>query len=328
MTIPVANWRRTIRALLTRGRPEFASTISLVACTLLALGSIVLGVIQRSLIMQTNGYIALIDIGNSLLFLAAVQRSSRQADVTFNYGYGKYESLAILVSANLLIVLTIFTLGEAFSFARRPPVDVNSLILAGWAVLSFVVMRYTARLLERYASRFHMPMLRYDAELWRADSWMELGVLSGIGISAALRTIDRTDIAAILDIVASIVLLLVTLRVPLKHGREAFRQLLDRTLPDEAQYEILAIIAENVRNMCAFNSVHTRQSGRDIFIEIDLVMPFDYTLRELYELERSILDSLRAKFPTAIPRVYVTPCDGSCEHDGTSTCPIKTLRSI
>ncbi|MBU3741098.1 MAG: cation diffusion facilitator family transporter [Candidatus Kapabacteria bacterium] len=326
MTLPVANWRRTVRALLTRGRPEFASTVSLLACTLLALGSIALGVIQRSLIMQTNGYIALIDIGNSLLFLAAVQRSSRQADVTFNYGYGKYESLAILVSANLLIVLTIFTLGEAFSFARRPPVDVNSVFLAGWAMLSFVVMRYTARLLERYANRFHMPMLRYDAELWRADSWMELGVLSGIGISAALRTIDRSNIAAILDIAASIILLLVALRVPLKHGREAFRQLLDRTLPDQAQYEILAIIAENVRNMCAFNSVHTRQSGRDIFIEIDLVMPFDYTLGQLYELERSILDNLRAKFPTAIPRVYVTPCDRSCEHDGVSSCPIKVLR--
>jgi divalent metal cation (Fe/Co/Zn/Cd) transporter len=78
--------------------------------------------------------------------------------------------------------------------------------------------------------------------------------------------------------------------------------------------------------MCAFNSVHTRQSGRDIFIEIDLVMPYDYTLGQLYELEQSILDSLRGKFPTAIPRVYVTPCDGGCEHDGVSSCPIKVHR--
>lgn len=327
MNIPVANWRRTIRTLLTRGRPEFASTVSLLACSALALGSIILGAVQRSLIMQTNGYIALIDIGNSLLFLAAVQRSTRRADLTFNYGYGKYESLAVLVSANLLIVLTIVTLSEAVSFARRPPVDVNSLLLGGWAVISFMVMRYTARLLERYARRFHMPMLRYDAELWRADSLMEIGVLAGIGISAGLRAVNQTDIAAVLDIVASIMLLLVALRVPIKHGSEAYRQLLDRTLPDEAQYEILAIIAQNVNNMCAFNSVHTRQSGRDIFIEIDLVMPYDYTLGQLYELEKSILDSLRGKFPTAIPRVYVTPCDGGCEHDGVSSCPIKMHRT-
>jgi len=325
MSIPVANWRRSIRTLLTRGRPEFASTMSLLACAFLALGSIILGSVQHSLVMQTNGYIALIDIGNSMLFLAAVQRSTRQADVTFNYGYGKYESLAILVSANLLVVLTIVTLGDAVSFAQRPPADVNSLLLAAWATASLFVTRSTARLLERYAVRFHMPMLRYDAELWRADSWMELGVLVGIGISAGVRLFD-SSVALILDITASILLLLVALRVPITHGREAFRQLLDRTLPDEAQYEILAIVAENVRNMCAFHSVHTRQSGRDIFIEIDLVMPFDYTLAELYELETSMIDSLRAKFPTAIPRIYVTPCDGSCEHNGTTTCPVKAFR--
>lgn len=326
MTLPLSNWRRSIRALLTRGRPEYASTVSLIACVVLAAGSIVIGLVQRSLIVQTNGYIALIDIGNSLLFLAAVQRSTRRADVTFNYGYGKYESLAILVSANLLVVLTVFTLGEAVSFYRRPPVDTNSLILAGWTTMSFLVMRTTARLLDRYADRFHMPMLRYDAELWRVDSWMELGVLVGIGASAGLRAFKLSGVAAGFDVAASILLLLIALQVPIKHGREAFRQLLDRTLPDNVQYEILAIIAENFDRMCEFRSVHTRQSGKDIFIEIDLVMPYDYTLAQLYELEKTILDGLRTKFPTAIPRVYVTPCDGKCERDGVSYCPIKMAR--
>jgi cation diffusion facilitator family transporter len=326
MTVPFSNWRRNVRALMTRGRPEYASMISLIACVILAAGSIVIGLVQRSLIVQTNGYIALIDIGNSLLFLAAVQRSTRRADVTFNYGYGKYESLAILVSANLLVVLTIFTLGEAVAFFRRPPVDMNSLLLVGWALLSFVVMRSTARLLDRYADRFHMPMLRYDAELWRVDSLMEIGVLVGIGAGAVLRALKMSSLAAGLDVAASILLILIALKVPIKHGREAFRQLLDRTLPDNVQYEILAIIAENFDRMCEFKSVHTRQSGKDIFIEIDLVMPYDYTLAQLYELEKTILDGLRGKFPTAIPRVYVTPCDGKCERDGVSYCPIKMAR--
>jgi divalent metal cation (Fe/Co/Zn/Cd) transporter len=89
------------------------------------------------------------------------------------------------------------------------------------------------------------------------------------------------------------------------------------------QYEILGVIAENHDRMCEFKSVHTRQSGKDIFIEIDLVMPYDYRLEELYTLESTILGKLHGSFPTAIPRVYVTPCDRSCDHPTGTTCPVK-----
>lgn len=309
--------------MLRRNAPQYASAISLIACIFLAAISLGIGLVQRSLIVQTNGYIALIDIGNSLLFLAAVQQSMRDPDITFNYGYGKYESLAILVSANLLIVLTIITLSEAVVIFQSPPEDSNTFLLLAWSAVSFLVMRVTGRLLNRYANRFHMPMLRYDAELWRVDSWMEIGVFGSLILSGALQYTGSYATAAVFDGVFSIALLLAAIQVPLKHGAEAFRQLLDRTLPDEMQYEILAVIADNHDRMCEFKSVHTRRSGKDIFIEIDLVMPFDYTLEHLYQLEADILKGLHEKFPTAVPRVYVTPCDHQCEHAGGSTCPVK-----
>ncbi|MDZ4745593.1 MAG: cation diffusion facilitator family transporter [bacterium] len=319
----VGRARRMIRNILRRDAPEFASALSLVACVILAIGSLVLGALEHSLIIQTNGFITLIDIGNSLLFLAAVQRSSRNPDLTFNYGYGKYESLAILASATLLTILTFYTLIEAVNVFRQPPVAHNLWLLLSWSVLSLIVMRITANSLDRYANRFHMPMFRYDAELWRVDSWLELGVMGGLVVGGLLFMAEMTEAAVIVDGVSAIVLLLVTLKVPFTHGREAFRQLLDRTLPDEMQYEIIAIIAQNYRHMCEFKSVHTRQSGKDIFIEIDLVMPFDYTLEQLYALEANILSELRERFPTAIPRVYVMPCDRSCMSALGSTCPVK-----
>jgi len=317
--------RRRIARYLRRDTPLHASTMSLLACIVLAGGSLLLGLVEKSLIVQTNGLIALIDIGNSLLFIAAVERSTRSPDMAFNYGYGKYESLAILVSANLLIVVTIFTLINAVSVIEHPPVDSNTWLLGTWAALSFVLMRNTARRLERYAKRFHQPMLRYDAELWRVDSVVEIGVVAMILINGLLQYLGWISTAAVMDSVASIGLVLITLKAPLTHGREAFRQLLDRTLPDRMQYEILAIIADNTNRMCEFKGVHTRQSGRDIFIEIDLVMPYDYSLEHLYDLEQEILKRLRATFPTAVPRVYVTPCDHSCDLPEGTMCPVKKM---
>ena len=314
---------QTLRQLLQRDTPQHASFLSLIACTLLALTTIGIGVLEDSLIVTTNGYIALIDISTSLLFLAAVQQSMRRPDLTFNYGYGKYESLAILLSANLLIALSIYTLSQAVLLVQQPEAHEASLIPIIWSTASLFIMRWTGRMLRRYANRFHMPMLKYDAELWRTDSWMELGVVCSLVASAALQIAGYYAIGATLDALVSVALIVVALKVPLTHGREAFRQLLDRTLPDEMQYEILGVIAENHDRMCEFKSVHTRKSGKDIFIEIDLVMPYDYRLEELYKLESTILASLHGSFPTAIPRVYVTPCDRSCDHATGTTCPVK-----
>jgi cation diffusion facilitator family transporter len=314
---------QTLRQLLRRDTPQYASFVSLVACIVLALTTIGIGVLEDSLIVTTNGYLALIDIGTSLLFLAAVQQSMRRPDLTFNYGYGKYESLAILLSANLLFALSIYTLSQAVHLVIQPEAHQASIFPIAWSTISLFIMRWTGRLLRRYANRFHMPMLKYDAELWRTDSWMELGVLSSLILSAGLQLAGYIALGATLDALVSVALIVVALKVPLKHGREAFRQLLDRTLPDEMQYEILGVIAENHDRMCEFKSVHTRQSGKDIFIEIDLVMPYDYRLEELYTLESKILDKLHGSFPTAIPRVYVTPCDRSCDHSTGTTCPVK-----
>ncbi len=314
---------QALRQLLRRDTPQYASFVSLLACIVLALTTIGIGVIEDSLIVTTNGYLALIDISTSLLFLAAVQQSMRRPDLTFNYGYGKYESLAILLSANLLFALSIYTLSQAVTLVQHPETHPVSWFPIAWSTASLFIMRWTGRLLRRYANRFHMPMLKYDAELWRTDSWMELGVLASLIISAGLQFAGFYKVGATLDALVSVALIVIALKVPLRHGREAFRQLLDRTLPDEMQYEILAVIAENHDRMCEFKSVHTRQSGKDIFIEIDLVMPYDYRLEELYTLESTILDKLHGSFPTAIPRVYVTPCDRSCDHTAGTTCPVK-----
>jgi cation diffusion facilitator family transporter len=315
--------RRRLLKYLRRDSPLHASTISLLACILVATGSIIIGTFESSLVVQTNGLIAIIDVISSLLFLAAVERSTRAPDLSFNYGYGKYESLAILVSATLLIVVTGFTIGNFIDAIQDPPESADTWLLFAWTFLSFIIMRATATRLEEYAKRHHQPMLRYDADLWRADSWVEVGVIFSIVGGGVLLWADHINAALLLDGIASIALLVFTLKVPLQHGREAFRQILDRTLPDKMQYEIIGIIAENHDRMCEFKSVHTRQSGRDIFIEIDLVMPFDQTLEQLYDLEDGILKSLHGRFPTAIPRVYVTPCDRSCVLPQGTTCPVK-----
>jgi divalent metal cation (Fe/Co/Zn/Cd) transporter len=168
-----------------------------------------------------------------------------------------------------------------------------------------------------------MPLLDYDADAWRNDSYIEFGVIINLIIGAFLGHYNLEKYATYIDSSAAIILVIFCLKVPLTHGKDALNQLLDRTLPESMQFDIIAVIAENINRMCEFKSTSTRRSGKDIFIEIDVVMPYDFTLEEAFKLEEDIHTSIKEKYPTALPRLYATPCQKDCIYDNSSHCPVK-----
>jgi divalent metal cation (Fe/Co/Zn/Cd) transporter len=167
-----------------------------------------------------------------------------------------------------------------------------------------------------------MPILKYDSELWKMDGFIELGVLANLLIASVLLYYGESKIAVIFDSIFAIIISIIALRVPLKGSQEALNQILDKTLPDEIQFDIIAVVAENLNDMCEFKQVHTRQSGKDIFIELDIVLPFDSTIETKFGFEKQLQDKIKEKYPTAISRVYAVACDKDCIFGGTRRCPV------
>lgn len=313
-----------IRDFFNPNSPVFASRISLIICILLALGGITIGMLENSLAVQINGVIATIDILNSFLFLNAVNQSVKSPDFIYNYGYGKYESISILAAAIMLSVVLLYTIIEAVSnWGSVGEQTGNYYILLGFSSLSFIGMLNMYKLQKRLAKRFNMSILDFDAENWKVDSIIEVGVLFNLILGAVLNSLGYYKTSVVIDSTTALLLLAFAMKVPLKGSRDALNQLLDRTLPESIQFDIIAVVAENLNNMCEYKQVHTRRSGKDIFIEIDITMPYDYTLNEIMYLENQMKNLIKDKYPTAIPRIYVTPCDGDCVHGGVSNCPIK-----
>jgi cation diffusion facilitator family transporter len=314
--------------LFNRSTPLFATRISFLICLALAVFGILIGLSEGSLAVQTNGLIAAIDVLNSLLFIAAINQSIRQPDYVFNYGYGKYESLAVLSSAILLIVILVYTLIEAISDFGSPKPMGNHNVLLLLSGGSFICMVFMAKYLKKTAKRFHIPMIEYDSALWLTDSYFEIGVFINLLSGKLLTAFGYDSLAKIIDSSSAIILIFIALYVPMKHGKDALDQLLDRTLPEQIQFDIIAVIAENFNRMCEFKTVHTRKSGKDIFIELDIVMPYDFTLEQIHSLEKDIQSSLTTKYPTSYVRLYFTPCGRDCLHYGKDTCPIKAANKM
>ncbi len=304
-----------------------STRLSLLVGIILASAGIVLGYLESSLAVQINGFIALIDVVNSILLMIAVNHSVRTPDYVFNYGYGKYESLTLLLSAILLLGVLGFAFWELIqTYANIESTSGNYSLLSFYSFLTFFVMYGMYKYQLSSSKRFRMPILKFDAEIWKMDSFIELGVLANLLLGVILIAVDYNQLAKQIDSLTAIGLTALALRVPLKGSKEALNQLLDKTLPDDIQFEIIAVVAENVNEMCEFKSVHTRQSGKDIFVELDIILPYDYTMDEKYAIEKKMQKQIQSVYPTAISRIYAVPCPKDCIMHGIRKCPVHLFK--
>lgn len=308
--------------------PVFTTRISLILTILIAAFGIILGVLEDSLTVKTNGIISALDILNSYLFLNAVNMSVRNPDYIYNYGYGKYESISILGSSLLLLLVLGYTSIEAFTnFNKTGIEDSNYFILMSFSAVSFLIMRFIYRIQKRASKKYGMPILEYDANLWKNDSYIELFVFISLILGLVLQLIGLRYIGLMVDSGLAIVLTLFALIVPIQGSRQALNQLLDRTISEELQLKFLSVVTKNHTNICEYKNIHTRQSGKDIFVELDIILPFDETMEYKDKLEKQISEEIIDYSPNAVPRVYAKACDGKCIINNVRNCPIHKFRS-
>ncbi len=315
-------WLRRFSQWFDPHTPLFGARIGLLVTLLLAVGGIALGLWTGSLTVQSDGIVAATDVLTSLLFLAALRHSFRSPDVIHNYGYGKYESLGILLNSLLLAFALLYAGGEIFSsFEVYHPIS-QYLPLIAYSALSLVLLGALSKLQRWYAERYQMPLLAYDADLWKLDAYAEAGVLVSLIVGNWLTQNGYTEAARWLDFTIALALLLLNIALILPHVRGALNQLLDRTLPESIQLAVLAVIVEHLHEICEFRQLHTRQSGRDLFMELDVVMPFDMPMEQAYATEQRIQQAIRERYPTAIVRLYAVPCPRDCVQNGQRFCPV------
>lgn len=318
----LSSWFRT-------DSPVFSTRISLVLTIFISIFGITLGIIEDSLAVKTNGIISALDILNSFLFLNAVNMSVRNPDYIFNYGYGKYESISILGSSLLLLLVLGYTSIEAVTnFGKTGVGESNYYVLMVFSSISFLLMILVYKIQKRSSKKFGMPILEYDASLWKNDSYIEVFVLMNLIAGLVLQSIGFRYIGLMVDSGVAIALTLFALVVPLQGSRKALNQLLDRTVSDEVQMKFLSVVTQNHKNICEFKAIHTRQSGKDIFIELDIVLPYDETMEYKDTLEKKIAKEIVELNPNAVPRVYAVACDGKCLNENSRNCPIHKYRSL
>src|SRR5512140_946780 len=156
-------------ALVNREKQKVA-LYSVVAGAGLTLFKVVVAISTGSLAILAESAHSGLDLISSLTTFAAVGISARPADVTHNFGHGKFENLSALVEMLLLLATVVWVLYEAIQrlFFRDVAVDASP-----WAFLvmgvSISIDASRSRALTDVARRSHSQALEADALNYRND---------------------------------------------------------------------------------------------------------------------------------------------------------------
>lgn len=278
--------------------------------------------IYNSILLKVYSLISVVDLLILSLLYQASKKSINTPDLIFNFGFGKHENLAVVISSIILpIIFMHFVYSSAYSVIYSD-IAIHNLILIIISAFIALLSKVKEYCINSFYSNSNLLLFK-NLMRNKTKSGVNLEILIFAAVTFMTLIQNKIGLNIIYsDIAFSAVIMLYLMYLPLKSLKNAVSQLLDKTLPEEILFDFLSVIIEHFNYMCEYKSMRTRRSGDDIFVDIDIVMPNDIALEKVNHLENSIKSKLCEKYPNAHPRVYAQPCAKNCIYKNNGSCPI------
>lgn len=262
----------------------------------LLLFKFVAGIVGHSSAMVADAIHSLSDFATDVIVIIFVRISGKPKDKSHDYGHGKYETLAMTIIGIALLAVAI---GILYSGVMKITAWLNDTeleapgLLALWAALLSVVLKEAV---YRYSmiKAHQLQSQAVEANAWhhRSDALSSIG--TAIGIGGAIFLGQRWTV---LDPIASLIVGLFIIKVSINLLRRGIGDLMEQSLPDEVETEILQLTA-SVTGIAEPHDLRTRRIGNHYAIEMHILMDGDISLREAHDKASEIEELLRQHYGT------------------------------
>ena len=261
---------------------------------ILLLFKFVAGILGHSAAMVADAVHSLSDFVTDVIVIVFVHISGKPKDKSHDYGHGKYETLAMtIIGVALLAVAIGIVYGgvtKIINWLNGEELQAPGM-LALWAALLSVVLKegvYRYSMIE--ARKLQSQAVEANAWHHRSDALSSIG--TAIGIGGAIFLGQRWTV---LDPVASVIVGLFIVKVAIFLLRDGIGDLMEQSLPDEVEAEILQLAA-SVDGVCNPHSLCTRRIGNHYAIELHILMDGNITLCEAHDKASEVEDLLRQHY--------------------------------
>ena len=269
------------------------------------------GILGRSGAMVADAVHSFSDMATDVVVIAFAKISAKPKDEGHDYGHGKYETLATIIISLALAAVGTGILVNSIG-AIRVVVDGGLLPRPGTvallaAAVSIVVKEILYRYTVREGRRVSSPSMIANAWHHRSDALSSLGTLAGIGCAYFLG--DKWRIA---DPIAALVVAVFIFKIAFDLIRTGLDELLERSLPEDVEEEILRVVAANPEVREPHN-LRTRRIGASIAVEVHVRVDGAMSVCRSHELTEDIERRLRARFGEGtMIAIHVEPLKAAC----------------
>ena len=255
----------------------------------------VAGIISNSAAMIADAVHSLSDFITDVVVIVFVKISSKPQDKSHDYGHGKFETLATLIIGIALLFIGLMILYNGASATYRCIWLGEELhrpgMIAFWAAIFSIILKEAVYQSTVFKGK-NLNSQAVIANAWhhRSDAFSSIGTAVGIGGAIFLG-----DKWVVLDPIAAIVVSVFIINVSLKIIIKSINELLEKSLPDEIENEIIKV-AESFDMVKDVHDLRTRRIGNNIAIEMHLLMDGNLSLQCTHNTTELIESELRKKY--------------------------------
>lgn len=291
--------------------------------TVLIVLKIVVGMMIGSVAVISEAIHSGVDLVASLIALFAVRASGRAADERHPYGHGKYENVSGTVEAILIFGAAAWIIYEAVGRLLDPePVEMPVWGVAVMLVSALVNIGVSSRLFK-VGKETDSVALQADAWHLRTDVYTSLGVMAGLLFIWIAGIISPDTDLSWVDPVVAIAVALLILKAAYDLLREAARDLVDVSLPEDDVNWIRDFVLANWPQVRSFHNLRTRKAGPDRFIDFHVVVEDHMSVGQAHALGDEVVVAIKERLPSSRVNIHIEPCDYSCGDSCADGCVVE-----
>jgi cation diffusion facilitator family transporter len=233
---------------------------------------------------------SLVNLAGATFALWMILITREPADDNHPFGHGKaeyfssgFEGILIFVAAMAIIVTA------AQRLVSPQPLEALGLGL-GLSVLSTAINFVVSVTLKRAGNRLNSVALTADAKHLMTDVWTSVGVLAGLGLVALTGWIR-------LDPLVAIAVGLHILGEGYRLVRGSIDGMMDTALGEDSVARIRTMLDGFAGRGVSYKNLKTRRAGVESFIQVDVLVPRQWTVGEGHD----VLDEIEARLAVIIP---------------------------
>jgi len=262
------------------------------------------GIFAHSAAMIADAVHSITDLIGTVIVIIGIKLANKKSDKNHQYGHERFESMATLALAMLILVVGI-GIGwngiQTIIFGNFEEIIIPGLLALVAAFVSIFVKEAVYWYVRGVAEKIDSSALMADAWHSRVDGLTSIGSL--IGVLGARLTFP------ILDSIAAFVISIFIIKTAIKVALDATKCLIDEACDEETVNEIFNSILTN-KSVIRIDQLKTRIFGNRIYVDIEIAVSSLVTFKEAHNISHQVQNAVENQFPKVKHcKIHVNPMD-------------------